>query len=100
MLSQNLAVSVDETHCVAGLMYAISLAQKAKLGLSAEVLADKRACSAFIESQVSGGDVSAAAAAPPAAASALPDGFWEGDASQDAPPAAPAAPFREEEIPF
>ena len=85
------------------LMYAISLAQKAKLGLSAEVLADKRACSAFIDSQVSGGDESAAAAAPPAAASALPDGFWEGDASQDAPPAAPtapAAPFREEEIPF
>jgi hypothetical protein len=87
------------------LLYAISLAQKANLGLSADILADKRACSTFIDSQVSGGDGSAPAAygtapaaAPPAPAS-LPDGFWEGDAPPAAP-AAPTGPFREEEIPF
>jgi len=33
------------------LLYAISLAQKANLGLSADILADKRACSTFIDSQ-------------------------------------------------
>ena len=33
------------------LLYAISLAQKANLGLTADILADKRACSTFIDSQ-------------------------------------------------
>lgn len=83
------------------LLYAISLAQKANLGLTAEILADKRECSLFIDSQVSGGNGSPPAASPPASAS-LPDGFFESDAPAAAPaaPAAPAPPFREEEIPF
>ena len=45
------------------LLYAISLAQKANLGLSADILTDKRACSTFIDSQ--------ACSQPPASSSAL-----------------------------
>ena len=64
------------------LLFAISLAQKANLGLSADVLADKRACSTFIDSQVCTAPPRSLAPAPSLAPPLI----------QLLHPAAPAAP--------
>lgn len=75
------------------LLYAIGLAQKKNLGLPAEVLADKRACSQFIDSLVNGVDPvdGASASVPPYAAD---DPF----AAETPKPAGDG--FREQDIPF
>jgi len=75
------------------LLYAIGLAQKKNLGLPAEVLADKRSCSQFIDSLVNGIDPAdgAAASVPPYAAD---DPF-----AAEAPKPATDG-FREQDIPF
>ena len=89
------------------LLYAIGLAQKKNLGLSAAVLADKRACSEFIDSLVNGANPAGGAAAYVSSIPAYNDPFAAEapkPAAADDPFAAeapkPAAGFREQDIPF
>ena len=79
------------------LLYAISLAQKAKVGLSAAVLQEKMECSAFIDDMLNGGSNGQAQGADAAAfgAAAAAAGV-----AGSAEPAAADSIFDEEEIPF
>ena len=79
------------------LLYAISLAQKAKVGLSAAVLQEKMECSAFIDDMLNGGSNGQAQGADAAAFGAA--AAAAGVAGSAEPQAADAI-FDEEEIPF